>query len=139
MKNIISNIWKLLMEKYLLIGDFNAEERETCMKEFLYQYNLSNLVKEKTCFKSINNPSCIDLFLTNHPKSFQNTKTISSGMSDCHKMIVTVLKMKFCKAQPKIIYYRNYKSLIKTYLELNLNKNWKLTNLQIIQISKIFF
>ena len=34
---------------------FNAEERETCMEEFLYQYNLSNLVKEKTCFKSINN------------------------------------------------------------------------------------
>ena len=102
------------------------------MKEFLYQYNLSNLVKEKTCFKSINNPSCIDLFLTNHPKSFQNTKTISSGMSDCHKMIVTVLKMKFCKAQPKIIYYRNYKKFdknifrtkLKQKLEINKSSNY---------------
>ena len=119
-------------EKYLLIGDFNAEERETCMKEFLYQYNLSNLVKEKTCFKSINNPSCIDPFLTNHPKSFQNTQTISSGMSDCHKMIVTVLKMKFCKAQPKIIYYRNYKKFdknifrtkLKQKLEINKSSNY---------------
>ena len=116
----------------MLIGDFNAEERETCMKEFLYQYNLSNLVKEKTCFKSINNPSCIDLFLTNHPKSFQNTKTISSGMSDCHKMIVTVLKMKFCKAQPKIVYYRNYKNFdknifrtkLKQKLEINKSSNY---------------
>ena len=115
-----------------MIGHFNAEERETCMKEFLYQYNLSNLVKEKTCFKYINNTSCIDLFLTNHPKSFHNTKTISSGMSDCHKMIVTVLKMKFCKAQTKIVYYRNYKKIyknifrtkLKQKLEINKSSNY---------------
>ena len=105
--------YNAIYDKYLLIGDFNAEERETCMKEFLYQYDLQNLVKEKTCFKSISNPSCIDLFLTNHPKFFQNTMTISSGLSDFHKLIVTVLKTKFCKAQPKIMYYRNYKNFDK--------------------------
>ena len=48
-----------------------------------------NLVKDKTCFKSIDNPSCIDLFLTNSFQSFQKTTTVSTGLSDFHKMIVT--------------------------------------------------
>ena len=53
-------------------------------------------------------------------------------MSDCHKMIVTVLKMKFCKAQPKMIYYRNYKHFdknifrikLKQKLEINKSSNY---------------
>ena len=58
-------------EKFLLAGDFNIEEEETVLKEFLYQYHAKNLVKEKTCFKSIDNPSCIDLFLTKSYLNFQ--------------------------------------------------------------------
>ena len=42
------------------------------------QYNASSLVREPTCFKSIGNPSCIDLFITNKSKSFQNTITRAS-------------------------------------------------------------
>ena len=59
------DIYGRLYTKFLLIGDFNAEENETCMSTFLYQQNLKNLVKHKTCFKSTDNPSCIDIFLTN--------------------------------------------------------------------------
>ena len=51
-------------EKVLLAGDFNAEISEFCLDSFLYQHELKNLVKEKTCFKNVSNPSCIDLFLT---------------------------------------------------------------------------
>ena len=69
----------------------------------------TKLVKEPTCFKSIDNPSCIDHFLTNSPQSFQNTSTITTGLSDFHKMVVTVMKSTFPKAEPKIIYYRDYK------------------------------
>ena len=32
------------------------------------------LSKEPTCFKNPNNPSCIDLFLTNTIRSFQETQ-----------------------------------------------------------------
>ena len=46
------------------MGDFNAEEKELFMEAFLYLHNLKNLVKHKTCFKSTENPSCIDLFIT---------------------------------------------------------------------------
>ena len=104
------DIYNATYEKVLLIGDLNAEEHQPCLQDFTTQYDLKNLVKEKTCFKSIENPSCIDLFLTSHPKSFQGTTTISSGLSDCHKMVVTILKTTFSKAKPRIIYYRNYKN-----------------------------
>ena len=55
---------------FLLIGDFNAEDSEPCISQFLHQYESKNLVKDKTCFKNPNNPSCIDLFLTNKPSRF---------------------------------------------------------------------
>ena len=99
-----------MYSKLLLVGDFNAEDSESCMSAFLYQHNLKNLVKQKTFFKSTENPSCIDLFLTNCAHSFQNTNTISAGISDCHKMVVTVLKTTFTKAKPKEIFYRSYKN-----------------------------
>ena len=68
-------------DKFLLIGDFNAEEGEADMENFMELYDLGNLIKEKTCFKSVENPSCLDLFLTNCVRSFQNTKVISTGVS----------------------------------------------------------
>ena len=34
--------------KILLIGDLNAETTEPCLKSFLYEHDLQNLVKEKT-------------------------------------------------------------------------------------------
>ena len=41
--------------------------------------------------------------------SFQNTTTLASGLSDFHKMIVTVCKTSFQKPKPKEIVYRNDK------------------------------
>ena len=65
-------------------------------------------MKEKTCFKSLENPSCIDLFITNSYQSFQNTVTISTGLSDFHCMVVTVLKTTFPKAKPKVVPYMDF-------------------------------
>ena len=39
---------------------------------FFESSNLSSLVRELTCYKNLENPSCIDLFLTNFNNSFQN-------------------------------------------------------------------
>jgi len=57
-------------DKFMLFGDFNAEETEDKVNEFMDTYNLTNLVKSPTCFKS-NNPKCIDLILTNRKKAFK--------------------------------------------------------------------
>ena len=66
-------------------------------ERFLEIYNLENLVKEPTCFKNADNPSSIDVMLTNRINSFQNPMTIETGLSDYHKMVVIVLKISFKK------------------------------------------
>ena len=114
-------------EKILLIGDFNAETTEPCLESFLYEHDLQNLVKENTCFKSVENPSCIDLILTNSYMSLQNTTTVLAGISDFHKLVLTVLKISFTKNKPKEIVYRDYKNFdsflfndeLKNVLELD--------------------
>ena len=92
--------------KKLLVGDFNTEVSDV-LSTFLYQHDLENLVKEKTCFKNANNPSTIDLFLTNNSLAFQNTTTTFTGLSDCHKLVLTVLKTTFSKNKPKELFYRD--------------------------------
>ena len=96
-------------ENFILIGDFNSEMHEDAMDVFCATYNLKNLVKEPTCFKSADNPSCIDLILTNKPLYFQMTTVIETGISDFHKLTITTLKSSFIKQQPKIFNYRNFK------------------------------
>ena len=78
---------------------------------------MKNIVNERTCFKSINIPSCIDLFLTNCSNSFQNTIDISPGMLDFHKMIVTVMKKTFPKALSKISFTETIRILMKQFSE----------------------
>ena len=96
-------------DKFLLAGDLNTEATNNFLEDFLFEHNAKNLVKDPTCFKSIDKPSCIDLFLTNSPLSFQNTATVTTGLSDFHKLVVTVMKTTFPKMKPRIIYYRDYK------------------------------
>ena len=55
---------------------------EHYLETFLYQHELRSLVKEKTCFKSISNLSCRDLFSRNNAVSFQSAKTVRTGLSD---------------------------------------------------------
>ena len=91
------------------MGDFNTEEQDADISNFLETYNLKNLMKKPTCFKS-DRPRSIDLILTNRVSSFQNTDAIETGLSDFHCMIVTVLKGGFVKRGPKLINYRDYRN-----------------------------
>ena len=97
-----------LTSKYdntILLGDFNTEPADMAVSSFCEIYNLKNLIKDKTCFK----PSCIDLIITNRPKSFKNYMVIETGLSDFHKMCFTVMKMYHSKQKPSIIHYRKFK------------------------------
>ena len=91
------------------MGDLNSEIGEDRMNIFCNTYNFKSLVKEPTCFKSIDNPSCVDLILTNKSLCFQHTSVIETGLSDFHKLTLTQMKYTFQKQQPKILNYRNYK------------------------------
>ena len=93
----------------ILLGDFNADMQDVNLNDFCSLYNFKNLIKEPTCYKNPLNPSCIDLIITNRPNSFQDTNVIETGLSDFHKLIISVMKMFFKKHRPKIISYKDYK------------------------------
>ena len=97
-------------DNFLIVGDLNSEIGESSIHDFCNSYNLHSLCHKSTCYKNPEKPSCIDLFLTNSPKSFQNTQTIETGLSDFHKLVVTILKMYLPNNQPKVITYRDYKN-----------------------------
>ena len=97
----------LLTMTNLCIGDFNSATSETTLRNFCDLYKLKNLLSELTCFKNLDNPSCIDLFVTNCSRSFQDTQVIETSLSDFHKTNLTVLKMYFTKQKHETIFYRN--------------------------------
>ena len=109
-------------ENVVVIGDFNAEPNEKKLSPLIEDYNLYNLIKNPTCFKS-SKGRCIDLVLTNRKHSFMHSKPFETGFSDHHHMIYTILKSTFEKVAPKKITYRDYKawSLEKFKQELTMN------------------
>ena len=61
-------------------------------------------------YKNPENTSCIDLILTHNPKYFQSSCVVETGLSDFHRITVTVIKTIFKKFEPRIIHYRDYKN-----------------------------
>ena len=96
-------------ENLILIGDFNAVNSDLGLTEFCEMYKLKNLITDPTCYKSQTNPSLIDVILTNRKRRFQYSQTIETGLSDHHKMIITVLKSEFKKKEPIQVNCRCYK------------------------------
>ena len=89
-------------ENFLIIGDFNAQASDTSVKDFCDVYSFKHLINEPTCYKSPNNLKCLDLMLINRQHSFQNSCVIDTRLSDFYKMTVTVLRLYFLKAEPKM-------------------------------------
>ena len=79
-----------------------GEER---MDIFCNTYNYNNLVKEPTCFKSMENPSCAELILSNIYLYFQHTSARETGLSNFQKLTVIQMKCTFHKQQPIILNY----------------------------------
>lgn len=63
-----------------------------------------------TCFKKPENPSCVDLVLTNPSNRFQSTCVNETGSTDFHKMAIAAVKASFKKLKPKYLIYRKKKS-----------------------------
>ena len=71
----------------MLIGDLNCETDGNTLINLIDSYNLINLVKDPTCYKS-SRQRYIDLILRNRKHSCTNTSTFETGLSDFHKMII---------------------------------------------------
>ena len=110
-------------DNMIILGDFNSELSENAMIEFCETYCLQNLIKDPTCFKNPDNPSCIDVILTNKKVNFQNSSVIETGLSDHHKMVFTVLKTDFKKVDPISVNYRSYKNFEEVLFNNDLIKD----------------
>ena len=108
-------------DNILFLGDFNSQLLENCVDDFCNVYDLSNLVKKPTCLKNPDNPSCIDLFLTNRLKCFQKQY---DGRNRNHRFSQKgdySFKIFYKKQKPKIIHYRNYKTFNANLFQEELN------------------
>ena len=79
------------------------------MSGFCDKIGLKSLIKYSTYHKNPENPSSIDLILTNNLRSFQNSCIIEKGLSDLHRMVLSIMKTSFERLK-LVTNYRNYKS-----------------------------
>ena len=87
------------------------------MREFSDSYNPKNLITNPTCFKNPSKPSLIDLILTNRHR---NSKVIETGLSDHHKLTITVMRAHFKKQTPLVISYRSQIMIIPYFVTSSL-------------------
>ena len=95
----------------MLIGHLNLNTKSknnSFYSDSCDTFDMTNLIKANTCFKSSNQTS-IDVTLTNQPRSFQRSGVITTGLSNCHKMILTFFCSYFSRLQPKNITYRSFR------------------------------
>ena len=92
-------------ENSIVLGDFNVGMDNSDMSVFCDTYDLKSLIKELTCSKNPENPSYLDLILTNNPKCFQSSCLVNTGLSDFHRVTTIVMKITIKKSQPRITHY----------------------------------
>ena len=90
-------------DNFIFFGDFNVDVSDKAMLDFCESYNLKGLIKQPIYFKNPENPSFIDLLLTNRPRNFCNSYVVETGLCDFHMMTISVMKMHCRKLPPKII------------------------------------
>ena len=81
-------------EDFIIVGDFNSIINENATKDICIIYNFKNSTNHPTCFNNLENSSCIGLILANKPIFPKYTCFLLS----------------FLNQEPKLFYYRNYKS-----------------------------
>ena len=106
-----------IIEKYdiVLAGDLNIDDLKTYsessqnhLSNMKDVFSLKNLIKEPTCFQS-QKGTLLDLILTNRPRSFMKSITFETGLSDCQKLVCSILRASFKKLPPKLVKYRDHK------------------------------
>ena len=104
---------------------------EPNLASFCTVYNFKSLISKSTCYKNPDNSSCIDLILTNCPNYFKNSSTFETGLSDFHKLILTLFKSEIPQQRPNIISYRKrfdsqmFQSLISKKMEENTSMDFE--------------
>ena len=123
-------------ENISIMSNFNVVVKEVSLPLFCSQYKLKSLNKDPSCYKNIDNTSCIDLLLTNSAKSFESACTIETDLSDFHILAFTVINEKHERMPPKIVQYRDYKMLDYAIFNNNLCKHTEHLNFRLCNNKK---
>ena len=76
------DLYSTKYENIIVLGDFNVEIQNKCMMDFCKSYSFRSLSSRPTCFKNLENSSCIDLVLTNSPNNFPKKNFFYENCSD---------------------------------------------------------
>ena len=87
--NLVFNKYSKVYDNLIFMGDFNVAMNDKAMEDICSLNNLESLISKPTCYKNHENPTCIDLILTNRPGYFQHSNVFDTGISDFHLLIVT--------------------------------------------------
>ena len=75
----------------IVVGNFNLSVEEANTKNLYERFSLKNLIKDPTCYKNQNNPSCKDLMFTNKARRFQRSCVTETDLPDFHKITITAI------------------------------------------------
>ena len=90
-------------------SNVNFNKQPNQLSEVCDTYDLKQIVKGSTCYKSTDHPTLLDVILTNDSRSIKQTLNLSIGISDFHNYISAATRM-FCPSnEPRMIYYRSFK------------------------------
>ena len=98
-------------ESIHIIGDLNVNFAKSNhqLSQLCDSYDLKQLIKNPTCFKSLENPTLLDVILTTNSKSIRQTINIPLGISDFHNYISASTKMNCPTDEIKSVHYRSFK------------------------------
>ena len=122
--NHLSNLYdKILMnnKETMLLGDVNidmAKGDNIIEKQICTIYDLKNIIKSPTCFKS-ESGTLIDPIIVSNTHRMCNSFNIVCGESDFHNLVGCMLRHNFPAIKPHRIHYRSYKN----FNESNLKKD----------------
>ena len=93
-------------QNIVILGDLNVNfnDAQNQLQDELDIYALSNIVNGPTCFKSVSNPSLVDVILTNNTRKFHPSLNVDIGVSDHHTMVLAATKMYAPKSDKKVIF-----------------------------------
>ena len=73
-------------------------------------FSLTNIIKEATCFKKNCTPFLLDVILTNSQHLCMRTLNFTTGVSDCHNLLSTVINSSCPSYEKKKISYRSFRN-----------------------------
>ena len=87
----------------------NVMNKEHILADVFQIHGLKNLIRGPTCFKSKDNPSLVDLILTNQPQKVLSTFNHFIGISDFHSLVCIAMRLSRPRPEKRTFTYRSYK------------------------------